>query len=509
MAELAQPISTRESAAAGWIARLGLRGRADLRAWPVLRRFVLVLLALYVAKQGIYVVAFRPFTGHDEVAHFSYLRILAEEGRVPVIPELDEWQAAVAAGRTPPGDREWSELYRYCFYTLDWNRACNDPRWLNNPPYIEQLRGETRPTGWIYTANHPPLYYLLMTPVYWLSQRASPEVQQYWLRLAAIPFGLVTVFLAYRLTRALFPGDAFLAVTVPAFVAFQPQISYEAAMVNNDIVAIALYSWIIYLLVVGVRDRFPTRTCVLVGFALGLGLLAKSTSLTAAPIIALAVFLAVGWRDVRGWVRRGALIVVPAAILAAPWYAFLYRTYGNFDALEQVEELQHWNRPAGTFLNLLTDRDFVVMRFKETWGEFGWRVIHLSPTMLWAIAVPVIVAFGGLVQYGLTANRPDTGTEGDAVMHPVRWQRRALLVLVATCLVAYLAVVEFGTRFELTQARYYFPAVNAGALLLMLGLRTLIPRSVHTYAQGVVFAALVVLNVMIFTQYVIPHYLSG
>ena len=70
-------------------------------------------------------------------------------------------------------------------------------------------------------------------------------------------------------------------------------------------------------------------------------------------------------------------------------------------------------------------------------------------------------------------------------------------------------MVEFGTRFELTQARYYFPAVNAGALLLMLGLRTLIPRSVHTYAQGVVFAALVVLNVMIFTQYVIPHYLSG
>ncbi len=74
---------------------------------------------------------------------------------------------------------------------------------------------------------------------------------------------------------------------------------------------------------------------------------------------------------------------------------------------------------------------------------------------------------------------------------------------------AYLAVLQFGTRFALTQARYYFPAINAAALLLMLGLRTLIPRSYHAIGQGVVFAAMVLLNVLIFTQYVVPHYLSA
>jgi len=56
----------------------------------------------------------------------------------------------------------------------------------------------------------------------------------------------------------------------------------------------------------------------------------------------------------------------------------------------------------------------------------------------------------------------------------------------------------------LSQARYYFPAVNAAALLLMLGLRTLLPGQARPAAQGVVFGALVLLNIVIMTGYVLP-----
>ncbi|MDP9368549.1 MAG: hypothetical protein M3Q03_09800, partial [Chloroflexota bacterium] len=51
-----------------------------LRGRSLARQFVLVLLTLYLAKQAIYVVAFPPFTGHDEVAHYAYLRTVATEG---------------------------------------------------------------------------------------------------------------------------------------------------------------------------------------------------------------------------------------------------------------------------------------------------------------------------------------------------------------------------------------------------------------------------------------------
>ena len=493
----------------GWFAmrRFGERWRSI----SALDQFLIVLSVVYIAKQVLFVFAFAPFTGHDEVAHYGYVRTVATEGRLPVLPELETWQAAVARGEQPAFDELPSELYPYCRYALRWNCQPDEARWLANPPRMESFNGILYPTGYQYVANHPPLYYLLMTPVYRLTEGATPETQHYWLRLAAIPFGLATVWLSARLARTLFPGDAFLGLTVPTFVAFQPQISYEAAMVNNDILAIALATWVLYLVVRGIRDRFPVATCVWLGVALGLAVVAKSTSLTLAPVIALAIIGVVGWRNVGTWVLSGALVVVPAAVIAAPWYLFLFRTYGNVDALDQLEKLQYWNYGGNAhpgWGDLLLNANFVSMRFRETWGEFGWRLLPLEEEVLWVIALPILASVGGLLAYLRFSGRTIVG-ENDPVMRPEGWQRLTLAVLAATCLFAYLAVVGFGLRFELTQARYFFPAMTAAAVLLLLGLRTLIPGQYRRYAQGVFFAAMVALNVVIFSQYVLPFFVRG
>jgi hypothetical protein len=145
-----------------------------------------------------------------------------------------------------------------------------------------------------------------------------------------------------------------------------------------------------------------------------------------------------------------------------------------------------------------------VNRFRETWGEFGWRQIHLRPELLWSIAIPTIFGLVGLAVYASFVWRSPPSLRDDPVMRPAPWQGNALIVLVLTCVIAYLAVIEFGTEFALSQARYYFPAINAGALLFMLGLRTLLPGPVRPAAQGIVFAALVVLNIVIMTGYVLP-----
>jgi hypothetical protein len=81
--------------------------------------------------------------------------------------------------------------------------------------------------------------------------------------------------------------------------------------------------------------------------------------------------------------------------------------------------------------------------------------------------------------------------------------------MLLTCVVAYLAIIQFGLRFELTQARYYFPAVNAAAVLLMLGLRTVIPIRWRTFGQGAIVAGLILMNVVIYSQYIVPYRLEG
>ncbi|MCA9878445.1 MAG: hypothetical protein KC442_11705 [Thermomicrobiales bacterium] len=473
--------------------------------WPRATTFIVVLLAVFTVKQLFSVAAFYPFSGHDELAHFSYARTLATEGRLPVLPDLEQWRSELQGGQPPPTDQIPDELYAYCRFALDWYCEPENVRWRENPPRIVTVPGFGYfPSGYQYVANHPPLYYALMAPLLLLTSGASVEVQQYLLRIAAIPFGLLTVYAAFRTARLLFPRDWFMLVTVPAFVAFQPQISYEAAMVNNDIVAIAIFSLLLWGTVTGMKTGFPPRLCVWLGLALGAGLLVKGTTTTIAPVIALAGLWTLGLRDWRRLLTRGLLVAVPAVVLAAPWYIHLYRTYGDFSGLRRVAQLQYWNAPMGAFLELLADPDFVIWRFRESWGEYGWRLIHFRQPLLIAIAVPIIAGGVGLLLYAVTRWRGrslwSAGQPDDSEI----WQGRALWVLALACVVAYLAVIQFGTEFALAQARYFFPVVNAAAILLMLGLRTLIPWRWRPAGQGAVLAALVALNVFIFAAYVLP-----
>ncbi|MBA2247741.1 MAG: hypothetical protein H0W23_06405, partial [Chloroflexia bacterium] len=211
---------------------LVVRSLAAIQASTVARKFLALLLILFFAKGVVLTFVHVPYSGHDEVAHYTYLRMVAEEHRLPIIPDLTEWRDTYAETNTMSHDLIPAVFWKYCrFTTPDWGAGCVGSNRLKYPAYAATLppRNDVIPMGWVYTANHPPLYYLVMTPVYWLSASQSIEGQLYILRLAAIPFGLLTVLFAYLTTRTLFPRDRFLAMTVPAFVAFQPQIAYEAA----------------------------------------------------------------------------------------------------------------------------------------------------------------------------------------------------------------------------------------------------------------------------------------
>lgn len=486
-------------------------------------RFLLVLLAVFVAKQALTVLVFPPFSGHDEVAHFNYVQTVVDEHRAPELfrcPTDRGRNCLDAYGRLTntdfvawQGDLLPGYFYRYCQFILDWS-PCEpeNPRWLQEPfraaywGFIGQF-----PTGTQYVANHPPLYYLLMAPFARAGSSLSPESLQYLLRTLAIPFGMVTIVLAFMTARQLFPADRFLLITVPAFVAFQPQVSYESAMVNNDIAGIALVSLVLYLLVRGIRRGFDYVTCAWVGAALGLSMLAKSNSIFIVPAVGLAIIATSGLRNFRSWIPRGFVTAGAGLLLIMPWYIWFYRAYGNFNAFEQIRTLQSpWNKPGGTFAQLLFSWDFVWMRWRETWGEFGWRRIQLDNSLLWAIAIPMMVGFAGLLVFGFIAVRrrrlEDPGLGPLGFQMPDRSQVIGLSILFVAVATAYLAVVQFGTEFALTQARYFFPVVNAFAILVLVGLRTLIPVRLHPLAQGLIVFGLVSMNLIIYTQYVIPYW---
>jgi hypothetical protein len=489
------------------------RGRlVGFGAWPPHRKYIAILLILFFAKQVLNVIVFPPFTGHDEVAHFAYIRTVADEHRIPVIPDLAEWRAAWNARETLyPGDFLPLDLYKYQRYVLDWCCSPVDrPEFASHPPIAMSFAGETYPNGWQYAANHPPLYYAVMAPLYRATNFMSLERQQYVLRAAAIPIGLLVVWLTYLMAGLLFPGDRLMLMVAPTFVAFQTQFSYESAMVNNDIMLIGVFTVLVYLLIRGVRQGFTLKGSAVIGLVFGLGLLAKASMLSAAPLIALAIIFGVGIRHVRRWITLGAVTVTVAALVCWPWYAFLYRTYGNFSGLRQIKALQYlWtyqNENPPSIRDLLFNKGFAELRWKETWGEFGWRLIHLDTGLLVVIGIPLLIlAIGAIGALIFASGRQFLGqASGSSVL--VQGQVLGLWLLVAVCVVAYGAMLQFGTDFELTQARYYFNAVSAVAILLAFGMRQIVPQRYHSAAIVTFLLFMVSINVLIYTQYVIPYW---
>ncbi len=499
---------------------LASRVAAGIRRAPMERRFLWVLLLLFAAKGVIFAYVFPPFTGHDEVAHYAYQKVLMEEGRLPLIPDPVAYNEAYQSGGNPTFDEIPDSFQKYHRYmTPDWfYRAETPDQVIRTVTYL----GEYLPAGWIYTANHPPLYYLLMAPVWSLTDGQSAEFQLYAFRLAAIPLGMLTVLFAYLTTRRLFPGDTFLAVTVTSFVALQPQIAYEAAMLNNDILAILTTSACLYLIVVGLQNRFTVGLCAWLGFALGLALLSKSTAVIVIPMIAVAMVLRLGWKRIGAWLPKGALVLAIAGLVSAPWYLYMLKTYGSISALDYILKLQWWNNQDGITLSIteqLFDRDFAWMRWKETWGEFGWRLIPLGDTLLRVLWWLTLLAMVGVVIWlvlltmfrwrarSASFSRLRELARGtDRIVTVARWQVIGVLGMALTCVVAYYAVLQFGTTFDLTQARYYFPAVNAGAILIMLGFRMLTPVRWQPWMQTAIFAGLFWLNVIILSSYVLPYW---
>jgi 4-amino-4-deoxy-L-arabinose transferase-like glycosyltransferase len=416
----------------------------------------------FVLVGAMYADGIPAWQAPDEPAHYNYVRQLAA-GSLPIISPQD-----------------YDEAYR--------SRIVSE----GFPPdlSIEPLTYE----DW-----QPPLYYVLLTPVFKLTDGSLLA-----LRLISLLLGVGIIWLTFAAASELWPRHEWLALTAASFVAFLPQHVAGLAAVNNDNLAELIIAAILWLLLRGARR--PTRSArqwPLIGALLGLGFLTKATAYLMAPVILVALWWQYRGRPPAFW-RASIKVAVPALPFGALWWVRNLFVYGGLDFLGKsahdrvvVGQLRtvDWISEVGIAPAI---RQLAVTAFQSFWGQFGWMGVVMER---WVYATAAL--FSLLIIVGLTV-----------AWARARWdetQKQQTLVLLSTALVTVALFLGYNLTFVQAQGRYLFPALIPIAVGVALGLATWarLIMGVRSWLQWLLpvglSLALIGLDLLALFRYIIPQ----
>jgi len=391
------------------------------------------LLAAYLVLAGAYAVRTPDWQAPDEPAHYNYIRQIADEGRLPVL-NMGDWQQAYQDELTASGF---------------------DPALLDRLDTVQ------------YEDHQPPLYYLLLAPVFALTGGDLLA-----LRLTSALLGAGVVLGAWGALRWAFPARPTLALTGAGFVAFLPQHLSILGSVSNDalaelLVALTLWATVAYL---GSGPRRPHPA--LLGLLVGLALLTKTTIYFLAGIAALAILLRARrerW-PLRTLARHAAATLLPALVLGGVWWARNVSAYGGTDftglrrhdavTVGQVRTDDYLEDQFGGDVGAYLE-EAATTTFHSFWGQFGWMAVPLPPRVYQLLGLFTV---GVLLGAGIFVRRAGWLR---ALSGP---QRDAGLIFAATLVFAAAAFVLYNLDFVQFQGRYLYPALIPLGLLAALGL---------------------------------------
>ncbi len=435
--------------------------------------FVTILLA-YLIAGALFAVNTPPWQAPDEPAHYNYIRRVAETGCCPRI-ELGDWH----------GD------YQQQLTTLKFA-----PEFLDRIDTIQ------------YEDHHPPLYYLLASLVYKLSDGDLTA-----LRLFSVLLGTLTVVLSFHIGKRVFPRQPQIALGTMTLVAFLPQHLAMMSAVNNDalaeaIVALGLFWMVRYFL----GDDLPIWQ---MGIIAGLALLCKITIYFVAPLFALTILLQCRRKSepVVIVMRELAVFAIVALVIGGGWWLRNISVYGFPDFLGLgahdavvVDQLRSadYVQQQGLARYLL---QMLSVTFKSFWGQFGWMALPLDAVLGgWVYRGFLILSLAGLsgllVARG-SGRRVSAGESRTA-------ERQICLVFAATVLLVALAYIYYNIEFLQWQGRYLFPALIPIACALVYGLeywrqRLLSRWEASRWITVLAMLCLVALDVYLLFRVIVPN----
>ena len=268
---------------------------------------VLVVIALAGLLRALFwVVATEVWNPVDEAHHYSYVASLAEGDGIP----------EVGHDRVPIEVLEVEKASP----TL-WQRGSPHTADLDDPWWSKEAAQ--------YEGVQPPLYYLLLTPAYWVSRPFGVVTAVYVMRVATALIALAAVPLAWLLAKELLPKWPVAWLATPALLVAINGFNSNLASITNDALVVPLSTAAMVAAARFVRRPTHPRAAV-TGVLVGLAFLTKTTTIGLLPLLALAFLGVLVSRRVATLRMATSAVVAGGAtfLVVSPWLVWNLVTYG-------------------------------------------------------------------------------------------------------------------------------------------------------------------------------------
>jgi len=479
-------------------------------------RSILLLLLLVTLLKGLaWSIIIPPWHAPDEQQHFLYGQSIERSLILRVKPPF--WVSEEAKVLY---DLIQMSTVRYEFQPFDLTdraaiaeqiRLLDDPAIKRTYVYDEK---EELVRIRRFTAFHPPLYYALLAAIQKPLEGASILVRLLANRWLSVALGLVTVALAYRVGRDLWPDRPGWALLLATLVSFQPMFTFMTASVSNQMMEIVLFSGCLWISLRVMHGGLNVWRALALGLLVALGLLTKISFLSVFFLLGLlGVWHVVqlrrerrlGWRALWPWV----LVFLLPLLCSGWWYAGTLLSGGG------TQLVSYGASTAGAPVRLLpylvhygwvTIYQSVLQMY---WGDFGWLDTPLPYSLrgILIVMTVLVVWTAGWAMVGQLTSRAKPGA--------ARTGQWAWPLFVGACAtlgyLAFYTLLDFrsmqdaGTSFGI-QGRYFLPPVIGQMAWVMVGMTLPVPQRLRWAWAWLVGAGMIALNVYALFGVILPRY---
>lgn len=448
------------------------------------------LLILAIALNGLTWVYLVPlWHTPDEQSHFGQVAFFAQTGRNPT--SLDKYDLTEEIYRSEQllgTDRDKFGNNKFTFhpeYRIEYTNSLVG----KYEGEIETLAKTEAKKKFVHqeAARYPILYYIPASWLYKFFYNESLFVRVFLVRFWSLSLFIATIFIVYKIGNLIFPKDNLNIFSLTALSGFQPMFIFASVGVNSDSLGNLLFTLFLFLsikIIILGSNRIDLLYLLVVSL---LSLYTKPQFIIMLPLLFILALKMLYFRksllNIIALTVAGAIIILLLMyLLKWPWVML-----NHFMANLNLSVLFRYSKEY-TFSHTISE----VLPWY--WGIYDWlgvtypRIVHRIINRIMIISgIGLLVASWQVVKKKL-------------------WRKpkfQAILFMAFSAVLYFISISFFDylswytSTYSLgVQGRYFFPLIVVEMLLLLIGIRSILPNrsGLKTFGTKLLSISMITLN---------------